>query len=438
MKKILILTVTAGNAHNACAKAMKEKLESMSDVEVKVIDLLKEYSKALKVWTADKGYNIAVAHFRHVYNMFYEIYKNVPPEDRYKCAAQGMALSVLDGLLKEIYTFKRDVIYGTHFYAGIALTDLKLVYNIPCKVIITSLDYCLSPFWEACVGVDYFALPCEDFIEESIQEGFKLEQLVVSGIPVNEKFYVEKDKKEAKEELGLNPNVFTIMIMFGGGHWAGGFKIFKELIEIVQSRNVQIIMINGRNKEGFNKVAKMHFPDNIKVINVGFTNQVDLYMSASDIMLNKAGGSSCTEIINKKLPMIVTEILPAQEKHNLKFLKEKGIVKSFKNKKELKEIIFDLMDHKDHYDKMVANTLLLRRNGIDILANLILSQPNAIYNDEYISNINYKKVVSQVKKALTKEHKTTKKEVKIEKKEVKKKLKQNGGKFKYGKNSSSY
>ena len=262
--------------------------------------------------------------------------------------------------------------------------------------------------------------------------------MVVSGIPVNEKFYVEKDKKEAKEELGLNPNVFTIMIMFGGGHWAGGFKIFKELIEIVQNRNVQIIMINGRNKEGFNKVAKMHFPDNIKVINVGFTNQVDLYMSASDIMLNKAGGSSCTEIINKKLPMIVTEILPAQEKHNLKFLKEKGIVKSFKNKKELKEIIFDLMDHKDHYDTMVANTLLLRRNGIDILANLILSQPNAIYNDEYISNINYKKVVSQVKKALTKEHKTTKKEVKIEKKEVKKKLKQNGGKFKYGKNSSSY
>ena len=60
MKRILILTVTAGNGHNACAKAMKEKLESeYDDVEVKIIDLLKTYSSAIKIWVADKGYSIA-------------------------------------------------------------------------------------------------------------------------------------------------------------------------------------------------------------------------------------------------------------------------------------------------------------------------------------------------------------------------------------------
>ena len=34
--KVLILSVTAGNAHNACAKGMKEKLEQ-NGVTVKVI-----------------------------------------------------------------------------------------------------------------------------------------------------------------------------------------------------------------------------------------------------------------------------------------------------------------------------------------------------------------------------------------------------------------
>ena len=41
MKKVLILTVTAGNGHNACAKGMKRKLESTGDCEVKIIDVLK-------------------------------------------------------------------------------------------------------------------------------------------------------------------------------------------------------------------------------------------------------------------------------------------------------------------------------------------------------------------------------------------------------------
>ena len=426
MKKILILTVTAGNGHNACAKGMKEKLESMGDVEVKVIDLLKTYSNSLSVWTADKGYNIAVAHLRHAYNAFYEYYKNANPENRYKCAGQGYALSTVDGLLKEIYDFKPDVIYGTHFYAGIALTDLKLVYKIPCKVIISNLDYVNSPFWEACIGIDYFAIPNEDFIEECVEEGFKKEQLLPLGLPVNEKFFLEVDKKKAKEELGLEPDVFTVMVMFGGGHWSGGFKIFKDLIESLGDRKAQVIMINGRNQEGYDKVEKMKFPENIKVVNVGFTNQVDLYMSASDIILNKLGGTSATEMINKKLPIIVTEILPAQEKHNLDYLKEKGIVKSFKNKKELKEIVLDLMDNKEHYDEMVQKGLKLRKNGIKAIAEKIMEQENAVYDDEYISNIDYKKVLGNVKKAMKKAHKITKTNEK-EKKQQKKQQKKNRG-----------
>ena len=50
MKKILILSVTAGNGHNACAKGMKEKLESFPDTEVKIVDLLKAFSTLLLVF----------------------------------------------------------------------------------------------------------------------------------------------------------------------------------------------------------------------------------------------------------------------------------------------------------------------------------------------------------------------------------------------------
>ncbi len=406
MKKIMILTVTAGNGHNACAKAMKEKLEQeYEDVEIKIIDLLKTYSSAINVWVADKGYSLAIGKLRHLYNMFYEYYLSRKPSKRYKCAAQGVANSLLAGLMKEINTFQPDVIYSTHFYGGIAISNLRLVYDVPCKVIVANLDYVNSPFWEACIGVDYFIIPNEDFIQPSLKLGYKEYQLKPLGLPVNEKFYKEKDKKVARQEIGIDENIFTIMIMYGGGRWGGGFNIFKDVLYCFKDRKVQVIMINGHNQKDYERISKMKFKDNIKVVNVGFTNQVDLYMSASDIIINKLGGTSATEMINKLLPAIVTPVVSGQEKHNLKYLTKKGAVCTFKNRKELKKVIFDLMDNKVKYNSMVENISKLRVNAIDKLAKFIMEQPKAEYNQEYINNLNYKLVTKNVLKALNKAYK---------------------------------
>ena len=412
MKKILILSVTAGNGHNACAKGMKEKLESFPDTEVKVVDLLKSFSTPRTFWTVDSGYSLAVGKFLPLYNAFYEHYKKAKPENRFKCTAQSIALSCTSGLLKEIYEYQPDVIYCTHFYAGIAITDLRLRYNIPCKVFISNLDYVNSPFWEGCIGVDYFAIPNEDFIEECVEEGFEKDQLLPMGLPVNEKFYFETDRKQAKRDLGLDENVFTVLSMFGGGHWGGGLKIFEALTTATPDRPLQIIMINGRNKKSYDLIEKMTFPDNVKVINVGFTDKMPMYMSAADVVINKLGGTSATEILNKRLPILVTTHLAAQEKHNLNYLTEKGVVLPFKNKKQLKEQLNKLISDKQLYDQMVANIEPLRRNGIDNLARFMVEQQNADYSEINSNEINYEGVKKEIKQATRQAHKQTKKQAK--------------------------
>lgn len=217
MKKILILTVTAGNGHNACARGMKNKLESLGGVEVKIVDLLKEFSTKLNVWVADKGYGIAVSKLLKLYNAFFRHFQKAKAENRYKCNSQPTVVSTLDGLMKEILDFQPDVIYSTHFYGGIAVTDLKLLYALPCTTVASALDYVNSPFWEAVVGVDYFVIPNEDFIDEFMAEGFRRDQLLPIGLPVDTRSLEGKDKKEARKELGLDEDVFTIMVMFGGG-----------------------------------------------------------------------------------------------------------------------------------------------------------------------------------------------------------------------------
>lgn len=432
MKKILILSVTAGNGHNACAKGMKNKLEQIAgeDVEVKIVDLLKTFSTKTEVWFADSGYNLSVSKFLPIYHICYNHFKKVSPDKRWTGSTQKTSLSSTGGLLKEILNFKPDVVYCTHFYPAIAMTDLKLVYDLPCKVIVSNLDYVNSPFWESAIGVDYFIVPNEDFIEESMEEGFNRQQLIPYGIPCDGRTLEKWERASAREKLDLKQDVFTVMIMFGGGCWKGGRKIFNNIIKSLGNKEAQIIMINGRNEADYKRIEKMKFPNNIKVVNVGFTHEVPLYMAASDVIVNKFGGTSVTEMINIGRPMLITEKIPTQELYNLEYMKAKGVALSFKNKRELKENLELLYNNKELRQEMENKTLWLKKNSIVDLANFILSFDKASYLDICKNNIftNLESVEhsdkecvcirKKVKKAMKKAHKMSMKARRINKKEV--------------------
>ena len=255
------------------------------------------------------------------------------------------------------------------------------------------------PFLECAIGIDYITLPTTDFIEDIKKDGFKDSQILCTGLPVKEQFNQVVEKSYARKQLNIDENLFTIMVIFGGGHWSGGFKIFKDVISCLKDVNAQIIMINGKNKSSFNKIAKMKFPTNIKVVNVGFTNQVDLYMSASDIVISKLGGQGGTEIINKLRPIVVTDKVYGQELCNLKYLKQYGIVQDFKNKTQLKQIVTKLMNDTQFYNNIVEQEKKFKNDALNTIAEKMLSFENAIYKD---LDIDYSKVKSNVKKAIKK------------------------------------
>lgn len=418
-KKILILTVTAGNAHNECAKRMKEKLQSLdSEAEIKIIDVLNTYSTAMRAWVADEGYNLVVGKMVWAYHPFYNHYKKAKPENRYTCGAQGSAMSIMRGLLAEVIDFEPDVIYCTHFYGAIALSNLRLVYDLPCKVVMTSLDYVYSPFWEGAINVDYFNIPNEDFIDGALRLGFSHSQLLPFGLPVSEKTLEVVDKLEARKELGIDENLTTICVMFGGGLWKGGFEIFKNLLASLKGHKAQIIMINGKNKKDYDRISKIKFDEGIKVVNVGFTDKVSLYLSASDFIINKCGGASATEMINKALPMIITEKVPTQEIYNYKYLKEKGCAFSFVNKKELKRHVLALLLDKDLREKMSDNCRKIRKDALNDLARFIMTFPKADYSKLHATDIDLKRLNKIVKQkmceAQKKEHLSLKQAKKME------------------------
>ena len=402
MKKVLILTVTAGNGHNACAHAMKKQLEHSGGVEVETVDIINEYSTPITRFNTDKGYCFAVSKAPNTYKLFYDKYRAANPDKRYTCSAQGAALSVVNGLYKKICEFKPDVIFCTHFYGAIALTDLKLAFNMPFKSITCCLDFVNSPFWEAAIGVDYITVPNADFIDEFVFEGFEKSKILPLGIPSNSVGGEDISKKEARQKIGLDEDAFTVLTMFGGGHWKGAYKLFKSVFKAVQGKRVQIIALNGSDKSSYKKIEKLRKKTDVKILNSGFTDNVPLYLSAADVAVTKCGGVSSCEMMNGGLPMVVTENIPAQEFYNLKYLKSKGAALSFKTKAELKHIFNEFFEKPEILEKMHESALSLKTNGLQDLAEFILNLPNADYNEFECEQI--KPVKKKVKQAMRLAH----------------------------------
>ena len=152
------------------------------------------------------------------------------------------------------------------------------------------------------------------------------------------------------------------------------------------------------------------------MLNVGFTKDVEKYMAASDVLVSKAGGALSTEAISMGLPLLVTRKVPGQEIYNFKYLRDKGVASSFKNAKQLRKLLDDLIDDSEKLLGGREKCAALQRNATAQLSQLLLSQPQATYPENCLQT-DFAKVKKNVRKAVRRidelekiNHKTIKRE----------------------------
>lgn len=386
--KILMFTVSTGNGHNSTANRIKEKiLEKNPDSEIEIVDIYKSFSSKLKSWIMENGYFFVCNHFVSGYNYFFKKGEKLKFENRDKSNTNKEVYPVMHGMYQKINSFKPDVIVCTYFLCAVALANIKRFYNIPAKTICMTLDYGISPYWECCPkGLDYMFLTGEYMLPTFLEKGYKKEQLIVSGIPVADKFSNPLPKLEARKMLGLNEDLFTLVVMKGSFFPINNKALIKEFGKI--NKKIQIVIINGKDekckKDIDKKLAKAKLPHNI--INLGFTDKVVEIFSASDLVLGKAGGLSTTESINAGLPSLIVNKLPQQEIYNKEFLMKNNCALAV-TKTTIAEKINYLINNPQEYEKLRESTLKLRiNNTLDKFYSVISSCPTADY-----SNITFEK-----------------------------------------------
>jgi processive 1,2-diacylglycerol beta-glucosyltransferase len=355
--KVLILSVTAGQGHNSTAKALSDYFDTIH-VESEVFDTYQHISSILAK-TIDKGYNVSTKSMSKIYASVYQRWENRKDEKDFDKNSPMRAFhSFLSRkLYAHIKEYEPDVLIGTHSLTGMLMDILKKKNKISVPTYCIVTDFVFHPYWEEGRNIDYIVTATELLNLQARKKGFKRNQILPFGIPINPKFAKHDSKQKARKTIGIDQNKFTILLMGGG---VGYGHMYDTLMQIdALNIDCQIIVVCARNEK---VKAKINAAETRKpVLCLGFVDNVEQLMDASDCIITKPGGLTTSEALAKTLPIIIVNPIPGQEERNTEFLLNNGVAMQVTKTCPLDEVIFQFFFFPEKIENMKRNINLLRR-----------------------------------------------------------------------------
>jgi len=312
--KILILSAATGGGHLRASHAIETYImENSSGNEVAVVDALKSINSVLDKTVCD-GYHFLATKTPKVFG---QLYRKTNEESLLSNLVTRFSSVFSQKLIPLIKEQNPDVIISTHPFATEMVSHLKGKGIVTAPLICLMTDYGPHRAWIA-DHVDAYIVSNEDMIPEMQAMGVKTERIYPFGIPVGDVFFTKGDKPALLKKFEMDTVLPTILIMAGSFGVTNIMNIYKEIIKL--STEFQIIVITGRNQklyEAFTSVIE-HSPKKTKL--VYFTDEVENYMHASDLIITKPGGLTVSEALACSIPLAVFDAIPGQEEDNANFL----------------------------------------------------------------------------------------------------------------------
>lgn len=373
--RLLVLTATAGEGHNSLSYALKDYInKNHPNDEVLIYDLYKENHK-LFAWIINDLHFFNLQHFPHIMRLQYRMsLENKVNKNHNGSVTFGRIAQ--KNVLKQVEEFKPDAIISMHTFATGLLNYLqrKDILNKSIKLFTVIPDYSPHPDTETNLDFDYVFTPCKEIHPLLINtKDFKEEQLIPTGLPVHPKFYEETDTKSFANEHNIDTSKFTLLVFSGGMSIGNNYKIIKTLTKAKTFNDINVIVINGKNKRTKNKIDKLIKENNYQnIYNYGFSLDVHRFMSISSCMIGKLGALTTNECFIKYLPIIVPFKPPYHEFWNMKFLEKEGVIKVINGYKELPSGIDELVENPEILNQIKENINHLRKpNACKDMVNII-------------------------------------------------------------------
>ena len=310
MKRVLILTASFGDGHNAAARNLCDALESLTtEAKVEVLDLFQSSYGSFNTM-AKKAYNGLVRFAPALWGGIYSLLENPGLTDN-RYFKLGRLQRDLGNLLLEA---QPDVVVCTYPVYASVIRDLYCDHaERPFRLVTVITDsVSINAAWLQAPS-DIYCVPNEATAAVLRARGIPQEKIRVFGFPVSPLFC---QMQEAAPPEPCEDGPYKILYLVNTGKKKLG-KAFKKLLE--RKENYLTIAV-GRNaylKASLSEKLKS-YGERVQVL--GWTNQMPYLMMTHHLLVGKAGGAMVQEALAARCPMIANQVIPGQEEGNAQLL----------------------------------------------------------------------------------------------------------------------
>ena len=330
--RILILSMSHGAAHARAAAALRQAFRDLRpSVDAEVVDTLQH----------------CTAWFRAYYNSYVIPLAIWPSLWRWIESKQSQSDSTGPNWLyrrgaRPLFRFLRDYAADAVIATEVGACEIAALCKREAHANFVLAGVELMDFNRAWVQpeVDLFLTTHPDLAAELVSVGAPASKVVTTGQPIHPAFASLPSRAVAREKLGVKADAIQILLSLGSQGFGTPERILREILKV--RADLEVVLLAGRNRR-VEKRLREHYRHLPQVRVLGWIDNVQEWMVASDLMISKPGGGTLNEGFACGLPMLAFNPLPGNEERTCRWIEKWGAGIWIKKPDDLAPIITSLL-----------------------------------------------------------------------------------------------
>ena len=365
---VIVVHASVGSGHRSAANAIAEALRLLAsepdnnvpeDLEVEVLDIL-DWGRIK--FDGDKTASMFVGATRP----FYDITWRFTFTGRLLWGGGTIWSRIMFAPFTAYIAKRRPLaIIATHITAANSAVSARMITGQNFPILSVPTDYETEGLWPHRY-TDLFCVATESMAETLRARRIEESRIQITGIPTREAFRVPHDTVSARAKYNL-PQDKELVLVLAGAYLPRPYLRLRETINKLlpfchSLENLHLAIVAGNDKDYYDSLVKtvtdLGLPN---VTPLGYVEDMAALMSASDLIVCKAGGLTVTECLCANAPMLLVGKAYGQEKINVEMLTGLGAAMRVTTARELLNALRYTMDNPRSIQAMLINAQHIRR-----------------------------------------------------------------------------